>query len=101
MKIQVTSRHAELPEALRAYAVERLAAVERLGTEFPAAEVVLDQGREGLTCEIQLRPRKGETILARETSHDPRAAVDAAVAKIETQVARAKERRDDKRRTGT
>ncbi len=100
MKIQVTSRHAELPEALRAYAAERLSAIERLGLEFPSAEIVLDQGREGLTCEILLHPRRGDPIRARETSHDHRAGVDAAVAKIETQVARAKERRDDTRRTG-
>lgn len=100
MKIQITSRHADIPEALRDYATERLAAVERHGTEFSHAEIVLDQGREGLTCEIHLHPRRGDPLLARETSHDHRAGVDAAVAKIETQVARAKERRDDNRRTG-
>jgi len=101
MQIQITSRHAELPEALRAYAADRLAGVERLGTAFARAEIVLDQGREGLTCEILLHPRHGETIIARATSHDSRAVVDAAVTKIETQVARAKDRRDDNRRTGS
>ena len=99
MKIQITSRHAELSETLRLYATERLTAVERLGTEFPRAEIIFDHGREGLTCEILLHPRRGEPILARETSHDERAAVDAAVSKIETQAARAKQRRDDNRRT--
>lgn len=102
MKIQITVRHAEVPEALRAYASESLSSVERLGSEFERAEIVLDQGREGLVCEILLHARHGgNPLVARESSHDQRAAVDAAVAKIETQVARAKGRRDDSRRTGT
>lgn len=101
MKIQITSRHVEVPEALRVYAAERLAAVERLGTDFASAEIVLDQGREGMSCEILLHPRRGDPIIARETAREFRAAVDAAAAKIQTQVARAKERRDDSRRTSS
>lgn len=101
MNVQVTCRHAEISEALRAYASERLGAVERHGLEFPSAEIVMDQGREGLTCEILLHPRRGDPLLARETSHDARAAVDAAVGKIQSQVSRAKERRDDNRRAAS
>lgn len=101
MKIQITVRHAEVPETLLAFASERLSSVERLGAEADRAEIILDQGREGLTCEVLLHPRRGgDPIVARETSHDQRAAVEVAVAKIETQVARAKGRRDDNRRTG-
>ncbi len=97
MKIEVKSRHAAFSDALRAYAAEQLEAVEHFGLEFSRAEIVLDQGREGLTCEILLYAQRGDALVAKELSHDARAAVDGAVSKLKTQVARAKERRDDRR----
>ncbi len=98
MKIEVTSRHEAISDALRDYAAQRLTRVEHLGTDFPSAEIVFDQGGEGLTCEIILQARRGEPIIARASGHEARAVVDDAVGKIETQVARAKDRRDDRRK---
>jgi putative sigma-54 modulation protein len=98
MKIEITSRHEAISDALRDYALQRLTRVEHLGTEFPSAEIVFDQGREGLTCEIILQTRRGEPIVARAAGHEARAAVDTAVGKIEAQVAKAKDRRDDRRK---
>lgn len=97
MKIEVKSRHAAFSEALRDYALEQVEGVERFGLEFSHAEVVLDQGREGLSCEILLHPRSGDPLVAKDCSHDARAALDGAVAKLRAQVAKAKERRDDRR----
>jgi ribosome-associated translation inhibitor RaiA len=64
MKIDVTSRHAEFSPALRTYVAEEVQALGELGLDCEHAEIVLDQGREGLTCEILLRARHGDPLVA-------------------------------------
>lgn len=98
MNVEVTSRHTVLSDALRAYAATRLTEIERLGEEFPKAQIVFEQ-EHGLTgCEIILHPRRGDPIIAKTQAAEARAAVDASVSKIEKQVLRAKEKRDDRRK---
>jgi ribosomal subunit interface protein len=101
MKIEVKCRHASFSDALRAYAVEQVEGLDNHGFALERAEIVLDHGREGLCCEVLVHPRHGDPLVAKDVSHDARAAVDGAVAKMAAQVARAKDRRDDRRRAAS
>jgi ribosomal subunit interface protein len=98
MNVEVTSRHTELSDALRAYAMDRLSGLERFGEEFLKALVVFEQSHGLTECEIILHPRRGEPLVAKNSAGDPRAAVDSTVSKIERQFLRDKQRRDDWRK---
>jgi len=98
MNVEITSRHAEISDALRSYATERVSGIERLGEEFEKALVVFETGHGLTECEIILHPRRGDLIVAKNAAADARAAVDSTVAKIERQFLRAKQKRADRRK---
>jgi putative sigma-54 modulation protein len=98
MNVEITSRHVELSDALRSYAAARIAEIERLGETFQKALVVFEQDHGRTACEIIVHPRRGDAIVAKDLAPDARAAVDAAMVKIEKQFLRAKEKRDDRRK---
>ena len=91
MRIHVTSRHARLTPAVRRFLEERLARVERVA---PAGEarVILDVQKNRHVAEIVARI-KGKDIVAREESADVRTSIDAAVARIERQLRRTRDKK--------
>jgi ribosomal subunit interface protein len=93
MKIEVTSKTDSLSPALREYAETKLAAVERLGEEFRASEVVFSSERDELVCEVILHRHRGEPFIAQDRAREGRLAVDGVAAKIEKQFLRFKEKR--------
>lgn len=98
MNVEVTSRHVELSDALRAYAAERIQALERFGADVQKVLIVFEHGHGATECEIIVHPRRGDPLVAKDAAAEPRAAVDSAVSKIERQFLRDKERRDDWRK---
>lgn len=98
MNVEITSRHAALSDALRAYATERIVHLGRFGAEILKALVVFEPSHGQMECEIILHPRHGEPLVAKNAAPDARAAVDSTVAKIERQLLRDKDRRDDRRK---
>ncbi len=98
MNIEITNRSEEIPDALRAYALERLSGVERLGEEFVKGEIILSLEKEELLCDVILHRHRGEPFLATGQSREGRTAVDDAAAKLEKQFVRFKEKHSTKAR---
>jgi putative sigma-54 modulation protein len=91
MRIHVTSRHARLTPAVRRHLEERLARIERYA-KVSEARVVLDAQKSRHVTEIVVHV-KGKELIAREESHDALGSIEAAVARLERQVKRAKEKK--------
>lgn len=98
MNVEVTSRHAELSDALRDYASERIQGIERFGAEVQKVLIVFEQAHGSTVCEIIVHLRRGEPLVAKDAAAEARAAVDSTVGKIERQFLRDKEKRDDWRK---
>src|SRR5262245_6028610 len=91
MRIHVTSRHARLTPAVRRHLEERLARIERYAS-VSEARVVLDAQKSRHVAEIVVHV-KGKELFAREESHEALASIEAAVARLERQVKRVKEKK--------
>lgn len=86
MLISITTRHGDVPEALR----ERAATVvERLGKRArrpTSGTVTFGKEHQRATAEIILKPARGEPFVARSDAPDPRSALDRSAAKIRRQL---------------
>lgn len=98
MNIEVVFRHEDLPPALREYAATQMTGIERYGEEFEGGEVVLDKVHATFECEAILRRHRGEPIVAKESATDARAALDGAVAKLQKQFLKFKDKHSAKAR---
>ena len=98
MNIEITFRSESLPPALRAYAEEQMAGMERFGEEFEGGELVFDQVNATVHCEAILRRKRGEPFVAKDSSEDARVALDNVVDKLKTQYLKFKEKHSVKAR---
>ncbi|MFN0029869.1 MAG: ribosome hibernation-promoting factor, HPF/YfiA family [Acidimicrobiales bacterium] len=94
MQVSVSSRHAEVSDALRATAIEKIGRLERFLDGMTHAEVHFDRQRnrritEPDSCEVTLQGH-GHVVRAKVAAADPFAAVDLAVDKLEQQLHRLK-----------
>ena len=94
MQVSVSSRHAEVSEALRTTAVDKIGRLERFLDGMTHAEVHFDQHRnpriaERETCEVTLEGQ-GHVVRCKVASTDSFAAIDVAVDKLEQQLHRLK-----------
>ncbi len=89
MDTQITTRHGEVPDALRERAVtvgERLA---KLATRPISCHVTFDLNHQRANADIILKPSRGEPIVAQADAPDPRTALDRAAAKVRRQLDKA------------
>lgn len=99
MQVSVTFRHMEASEALRNHAVEK---VERVVSKYlknaVEAHVILDASKHRLhkLAEINIHASHFD-ISAHSENHDLYAGVDFAVAKVEAQLRRHKDRINDRK----
>ncbi len=96
MQVTVSSRHAEVSEALREVAVEKVGRLERFLDGMSRAEVHFDHQRnpriaEKEICEVTLEGR-GHVVRCKVAASDSFAAVDLAVDTLEQQLHRLKTR---------
>lgn len=96
MQVTVSSRHAEVSEALREVAVEKIGRLERFLDGMSRAEVHFDHQRnpriaEKEICEVTLEGR-GHVVRCKVAASDSFAAVDVAVDTLEQQLHRLKTR---------
>jgi putative sigma-54 modulation protein len=93
MRVTVTSRHVEITDLLKEYAVEK---AERLGRYFDhlrKIEVIL--GREGpsqFSAEVIASAVRGQVLVCHTAKPTAMGAFDAAVDKMERQLTRYKEK---------
>ncbi len=91
MNITVTGRHMEMTDALKAYIQTGLEKVESHFDNAFEADVVLDVEKHRHIAEVNLHTN-GVRIHSKEASADMYASVDAALAKIEKQIRKYKDR---------
>ncbi|BCR05487.1 ribosomal subunit interface protein [Desulfuromonas versatilis] len=92
MQIDVTFRHMETSEPLRAYADEKLARVKKYIDEPIDVQVVLSVEKKIRHKAVVTMNAKGIGIKASEETNDMYAAIDAVLDKIERQLKRYKEK---------
>lgn len=97
MRVRVTSRHVEITEILKEYAVEK---AERLGRYFDhlrKVEVILDrEGASQFSAEVIASAVRGQVLVCHTAKRTAMGALDAAVEKMERQLTRYKEKMDDR-----
>lgn len=92
MQIDVTFRHMEVSEPVRAYVEEKLDRVKKYIDEPIDAQAVLSVEKKIRHKAVVTIAAKGITIKASEETSDMYAAIDAMVDKIERQLKRYKEK---------
>lgn len=91
MNVTVTGRHMEMTDALKAYIQTGLEKVESHFDNAFEADVVLDVEKHRHIAEVNLHAN-GVRIHSKEASSDMYASVDAALAKLEKQIRKYKDR---------
>ncbi len=104
MQVTVSSRHADVSEALRAAATEKIGRLERFLDGMTHAEVHFDQHRnpriaDREICEVTLEGQ-GHVVRCKVAAADSFAAIDVAVDKLEHQLSRLKSKLRDKTAAG-
>jgi len=92
MQIHTTARHCELDPDVRSFARERLSKFEKFARDLKEAHVTVTAEGYRHVAEITLA-LKGREIVSRESSTEPRAAIDLGADRIEHQLRRLKEQR--------
>jgi putative sigma-54 modulation protein len=100
VQIKISARHGHLSEATQDFIREKAQKLTRLFERLTIIEVTADLKNEGQTwVEFLVKSEHKHDFVAHESHPDLLAAVDLALAKLEMQVRRHKERLQDRRRT--
>lgn len=91
MNVNLTGRHMEMTDALRAYIENGLKKIETHFDKIIEADVVLDVEKHRHIAEVNLHAN-GVRIHSREASADMYASVDAVMEKLEKQIRKFKDR---------
>lgn len=97
MKVDITGRHIDITDALREHAEDKLGKIDKILDGPTEAHVVLFIEKHRHVAEIQVKNRAG-VFSGQEETDDLYVSIDAVVDKIETQVRRFKDKRNDRRR---
>jgi len=90
--IDITGRHVELTDDLRAYTEEKAGRLTRFYDRIHEIEVVFDHEAETFTAGMIVRADRKHTFVAQDAGPDTFALVDQVVDKLERQLRRHKER---------
>lgn len=97
MKVDITGRHIDVTSALRLHTEDRLGKLDRLLEGPSEAHVVLFIEKHRHVAEIQVKSR-AQTFSGQDETDDLYVSIDAVVDKLETQIRRFKDKRNDRRR---
>ena len=101
MQILITGRHVDVTDAMKTYAREKVAKLERFFDRATAARVTLDVQRDSNVVEMQLDLVRGMSAVAKVEAPDMYAALDLAEQKVAMQLRRFNQRlKDHHRRDG-
>jgi len=92
MNIEITARHYETSERIKNYLTEEMKKLEMFDHLISSCKIILEKSKEGETTEINLHALSKDLVSA-ETSDDMIKSIDLAVAKMERQLKRFKEKR--------
>ncbi len=98
MRIQITGRHVGVTEAMKDYAREKIAKLERLYDRMTGVEVTMEGGSDRKVVEIVADVGRGLRLVGKAESPDMYAAVDLAEEKLGRQLLRHKQKLTDHHR---
>lgn len=99
MKFTITAKQLELSDDLRLYTEKKVGKIDRLFRSDSEAFVTYSRERGRYTAEVTLN-NNGMFYRVKETTGDPFASVDSAVASIERQIRKNKTRLEKKLKSG-
>lgn len=91
MKVHITSRHEKLTEGLKNHIEEKIQRVERYLGKINEAHVILNFEKSVHVCEVTL-VAKALKLSAKAVSRDMYQSIDAALARLESQAKKKKEK---------
>ena len=86
MQVTITSRHDEVPEALRARAEAVVARIAKRAHRPTRAQVEFDLEHQRATAELRLHAARNAVYVASADAGDHRTALDRAAAKLRRQL---------------
>ncbi len=92
MQLNITARHVEIPDEVRAYVGERVDKLLRFYDRIHEVEVILGHESEQFTAEMIVRVERKHTYLASESGPDTYALIDAITEKVSRQLIKHKEK---------
>ena len=98
MQIKISARHGHLSEATQDFIREKAEKLLRFFERLTSIEVTVDLKEDNRQVEFLVSAEHKHDFVARESNNDLLAAVDLAVAKLEGQLRRYKEKVQDHRR---
>jgi putative sigma-54 modulation protein len=91
MEITFSSRHGDLPDALKEYARQEVEGLSRYFERLVEADITLDQEGHRNIAEVRIHS-SNDTHFASSEAEDMRSAIDGTVAKLKRQLQRHKEK---------
>jgi putative sigma-54 modulation protein len=99
VQIKISARHGHLSDATQQFIRDKADKLNRLFPRLTMIEVTVDLQEGMKTVEFVVQAEHKHDLVAREAAGDILPAVDLAMAKIEQQLRRYKEKIQDRRRT--
>ena len=91
MRMNVTGRHMEVTDAIRAYAEKKTAKLRKYHDHISEMEVILEGDGQRHKVEILVKADRHQPFIVNESGHDLYACLDNAVDKLERQLTKHKE----------
>jgi putative sigma-54 modulation protein len=92
MNFELTARHYEIADRAKKHLEEELATLEIYEDWISSCKVVMEKTKDGETIEISMHVR-GKDLITQVATDDMIKSIDQAVAKIERQLQKFKEKR--------
>jgi len=98
LRIDYTDRHAQHPDTVKAYALEKAEKLARFFDGVNHIEIVLDRQNEKHSAEMIVSASHNMRFVGHSADDSVLASIDSVIDKLERQVVKAKERLKDHRR---
>ena len=98
-QFQLSARHVEVPKALREYAEEKAERLTRFEDRIRKVRVVLSPDGGAFRAEMLVSMTRGAKVIGEATGTGFPEALDLAVDRVERQLAREKERIQERRKS--
>lgn len=101
MNVTVSTKHLEVPDAMKQYAEEKFSRAERFLHTVQSIDVVLKSEDKLKHCEVKMMIKNHDAVVIDVGKDTIQEAIDLAIDKCERQLRKLKERTQDKRRKST
>ncbi len=95
MRVQISSRHTDVPEAIRARAEEQVAKLTRYDPDLRAADIVFEEKKRTRSVDAILHISGGEPKVATGEGDDFSAALDQLIERLGRMLRRGRSQRRD------